>query len=78
MYLGCLGWLVQHGQHVKPGDQVNYVYVDTEQVNPIKRVSPIELAETYDVDKYAGDDVRCHWVYPRGLRVLENAARIQA
>jgi len=45
--------LRQHGQQVKPGDLVNYVYVDTEQVNPMKRISPAEFAQTYDADKYA-------------------------
>jgi DNA polymerase elongation subunit (family B) len=45
--------LRQHGQQVKPGDLVNYVYVDTEQANPMKRISPAKFAETYDADKYA-------------------------
>jgi DNA polymerase elongation subunit (family B) len=45
--------LRQHGQQVKPCDLVNYVYVDTEQANPMKRISPAEFAETYDVNKYA-------------------------
>jgi len=45
--------LRQHGQQVKPGDLVDYVFVDTEQANPMKRISPAEFAETYDADKYA-------------------------
>jgi DNA polymerase elongation subunit (family B) len=45
--------LRQYGQQVKLGDLVDYVYVDTEQANPMKRISPAEFAETYDVDKYA-------------------------
>lgn len=31
---------------------MNYVYADTQQLNPMKRVSPAEFAETYDVVKY--------------------------
>jgi hypothetical protein len=38
---------------VKPGDLVDYVYVDTEQVNPMNRVAPSMFASTYDRDKYA-------------------------
>jgi DNA polymerase elongation subunit (family B) len=38
---------------VKPGHLVGYVYVDTAQVNPMKRISPAEFAETYDAEKYA-------------------------
>jgi len=45
--------LRQHGQQVKPGDIIDYVYVDTEQVNPMKRIAPARYAETYDTDKYA-------------------------
>jgi DNA polymerase elongation subunit (family B) len=45
--------LRQHGRQVKPGDLVDYVYVDTEQANPMKRISAAELAETYDAEKYA-------------------------
>jgi DNA polymerase elongation subunit (family B) len=45
--------LEQHGQRVKPGDIVDYVYVDTEQVNPLSRIAPAKYAETYDADKYA-------------------------
>jgi hypothetical protein len=45
--------LRQHGRQVKPGDLVDYVYVDAEQANPMKRISAAELAETYDAEKYA-------------------------
>jgi DNA polymerase elongation subunit (family B) len=45
--------LRHHGRQVKPGDLVDYVYVDTEQVNPMKRISPAEFAENYDAEKYA-------------------------
>lgn len=38
---------------VTPGDLVDYVYVDGEQVNPMKRVAPAEIAQTYDTEKYA-------------------------
>lgn len=44
---------LKHGQHIKPGDAVDYVYVDSEQVNPMNRVAPAKYAETYDTDKYA-------------------------
>ncbi len=45
--------LRQKHRPVKTGDFIDYVYVDTTQVNPINRVSPAEFAETYDVEKYA-------------------------
>jgi hypothetical protein len=45
--------LSQHEQRVKPGDMVEYVYVDTQQVNPMSRIAPAKYAETYDTDKYA-------------------------
>ena len=45
--------LRQTKQPVRPGDLVDYVYVDTGQVNPMNRVAPAELADTYDRDKYA-------------------------
>jgi DNA polymerase elongation subunit (family B) len=45
--------LNQHGQRVKPGDTIDYVYVDTEQVNPMNRIAPAKYAESYDADKYA-------------------------
>jgi DNA polymerase elongation subunit (family B) len=45
--------LRQHGQRVRPGDMVDFVYVDTEQVNPMSRVAAAKYAETYDADKYA-------------------------
>jgi DNA polymerase elongation subunit (family B) len=45
--------LRQKHRPVKTGDSIDYVYVDTTQVNPINRVSPAEFAETYDVEKYA-------------------------
>jgi len=38
---------------VKPGDLVEYVYVDNDHVNPMNRVAPAQSAETYDTDKYA-------------------------
>ncbi len=44
--------LHQKHRRVKAGDFVNYVYVDTNQVNPINRVAPAEFAEFYDVEKY--------------------------
>lgn len=44
--------LRQKHRPVKTGDLVNYVYVDTQQVNPINHVAPAEFAETYDVEKY--------------------------
>jgi hypothetical protein len=28
------------------------VYVDSEEVNPMKRVAPLEYADTYDAEKY--------------------------
>jgi hypothetical protein len=37
---------------VKTGNLVDYVYVDTKQVNPINHVAPAEFAEAYDVEKY--------------------------
>jgi len=37
---------------VRPGDLVDYVYVDSEQVNPMKRVAPAEFAGSYDTEKY--------------------------
>jgi hypothetical protein len=45
--------LRQHGQHVRPGDMVDYVYVDSEQVNPMNRIAAAQYAETYDAEKYA-------------------------
>ncbi len=45
--------LCQKQRRVKPGDLLDYVYVDNQQMNPMKRVAPTELAESYDVDKYA-------------------------
>jgi len=45
--------LRERGKPVKPGDPVEYVYVDGEHINPMKRVAPTEIAETYDTDKYA-------------------------
>jgi len=39
--------------HTHPGDLVEYVYVDSQQTNPMKRVAPAEFAESYDPDKYA-------------------------
>jgi hypothetical protein len=44
-----------HQQHkpTKPGDLVEYVYVDSQHTNPTKRVAPAEFAESYDLDKYA-------------------------
>lgn len=45
---------LQQKQHpVNPGDSVDYVYVDNEQMNPLKRTAPTELADSYDTDKYA-------------------------
>ena len=38
---------------VKPGEPVDYVYVDWEEVNPMKGVAPLEFAKNYDTDKYA-------------------------
>ena len=37
---------------VRPGDLVDYVCVDSEQVNPMKRVAPAEFAGSYDAEKY--------------------------
>ena len=45
--------LRQKHRPVKTGDIIDYVYVDTTQINPINRVSPAKFAETYDVEKYA-------------------------
>lgn len=45
--------LRQKHRPVRVGDFVDYVYVDTNQFNPINRVAPAEFAETYDVEKYA-------------------------
>ena len=45
--------LRQKQKLIKPGEQIDYVYVDTTQINPINRVVPAEYAETYDVEKYA-------------------------
>jgi DNA polymerase elongation subunit (family B) len=45
--------LRQKQRLVKPGDLVDYIYVDNEQMNPLKRIAPTGLAECYDADKYA-------------------------
>jgi DNA polymerase-2 len=45
--------LRQKQRPVKPGDLVDYIYVDNEQMNPLKRIAPTGLAECYDADKYA-------------------------
>jgi DNA polymerase elongation subunit (family B) len=45
--------LRQNKQPLRPGDSVDYVYVDTEQVNPMNRVAPAQLASAYDRNKYA-------------------------
>ena len=44
--------LRQKHRPVKAGDFVDYVYVDTKQVNPVNHVAPAEFAETYDAEKY--------------------------
>jgi hypothetical protein len=44
--------LRQKHKPVKTGDIIDYVYVDTTQINPMNRVSPAKFAETYDVEKY--------------------------
>jgi len=38
---------------IKPGETVEYVYVDTTQLNPMKRVLPASIAHSYDCQKYA-------------------------
>jgi DNA polymerase elongation subunit (family B) len=58
--------LRQHGRQIKPGDLVDFVYVEREQVNPMKRISPAEFAETYDAEKYA----------ERALDVAESILRV--
>jgi DNA polymerase elongation subunit (family B) len=45
--------LRQEQRPVKPGDLVDYVYVDNGQINALKRIAPSGLAESYDADKYA-------------------------
>jgi DNA polymerase elongation subunit (family B) len=45
--------LQQKQRPIKPGDLVHYVYVDNQQMNPIRRIAPTRLAESYDADKYA-------------------------
>jgi DNA polymerase elongation subunit (family B) len=45
--------LQQRQRPTKPGDLVDYAYVDVEAVNPMNRVAPLDYAETYDRDKYA-------------------------
>jgi DNA polymerase elongation subunit (family B) len=45
--------LRQKHRPVRAGDFVDYVYVDTKQVNPVNHVAPAEFATTYDVEKYA-------------------------
>ena len=45
--------LLQKHEPVKAGDIIDYVYVDTTQINPMNRVMPAKFAETYDVEKYA-------------------------
>jgi DNA polymerase elongation subunit (family B) len=45
--------LQQRQKPIKPGELIDYVYVDTAQINPINRVAPAEYAETYDAEKYA-------------------------
>jgi DNA polymerase elongation subunit (family B) len=45
--------LQQKQKPVKPGDYVDYVYVDSKEVNPMKRVAPLEFTDTYDADRYA-------------------------
>jgi len=37
---------------VKPGEMVEYVYVDAAQLNPMKRVLPASIARSYDRQKY--------------------------
>jgi DNA polymerase elongation subunit (family B) len=44
--------LKQNGKSVKPGQAVDYLYVDTQHVNPMKRVAPASFANNYDADKY--------------------------
>jgi DNA polymerase elongation subunit (family B) len=44
--------LQQKQKPVKAGDPVEYVYVDCEEVNPMKRVAPLEYADAYDAEKY--------------------------
>jgi DNA polymerase elongation subunit (family B) len=44
--------LQQKQKPVKAGDLVNYVYVDSEEVNPMKRIAPLEYADAYDTEKY--------------------------
>jgi hypothetical protein len=44
--------LKQNGKSVKPGQAVDYLYVDTQHVNPMKRVAPAGFANNYDADKY--------------------------
>ena len=34
-------------------DLVDYIYVENEQMKPLKRFARTELAESYDADKYA-------------------------
>lgn len=36
---------------VRPGSLVDYVYVGSEQVNPMKRTAPAESAASYDTEK---------------------------
>jgi len=38
---------------IKPGETVEYVYVDAAQMNPMKRVLPASIAHSYDCQKYA-------------------------
>jgi DNA polymerase elongation subunit (family B) len=46
--------LTQQGKMVKKGESVDFVYVNTRQYNPLRRVAPIELYGKgyYDSEKY--------------------------
>jgi DNA polymerase elongation subunit (family B) len=45
--------LQQRRKPTRPGDLVEYVYVDAEAINPMNRVAPLDYADGYDVNKYA-------------------------
>jgi DNA polymerase I len=44
--------LKQNRKTIKPGEPVDYVYVDTQQVNPMRRIAAADYADSYDIDKY--------------------------
>ncbi len=46
--------LAQHGQHANDGDVIDFIYVNAQHPNPLRRVIPTDLykAPYYDAEKY--------------------------